>query len=164
MTRFEFVRLILDDIGISRDRFSVEWISAAEGIRFAKVITEFIDRIRGLGALGNDDGMNKYGADYTLRAAVNALNERTMRMSFAKQAKQIKDENSYGSLPAGEKLIDIFSKEKTMHEALLHLQEKDLSAADLAERLHISEEKAVSLVDMLRKKNLWKGKLCGGPS
>jgi F420-non-reducing hydrogenase iron-sulfur subunit len=37
-------------LGIERQRLRLEWISAAEGARFAEVISEFTDQIRELGA------------------------------------------------------------------------------------------------------------------
>ena len=37
-------------LGIEPQRLRLEWISAAEGARFAELITEFTDQIRGLGA------------------------------------------------------------------------------------------------------------------
>ena len=36
-------------IGIERDRFHLEWVSAAEGAKFAKVISEFTEKVTALG-------------------------------------------------------------------------------------------------------------------
>ena len=36
-------------LGIEDGRLRLEWISAAEGARFAEVINEFTDQVRGLG-------------------------------------------------------------------------------------------------------------------
>jgi len=36
-------------LGIEKQRLRLEWISAAEGVRFAEVINEFTDQIRALG-------------------------------------------------------------------------------------------------------------------
>ncbi len=47
--RAEAIRLVLDDLGIEQERFRVEWISSAEGPRFAQVVSEFTDQIRKLG-------------------------------------------------------------------------------------------------------------------
>jgi F420-non-reducing hydrogenase iron-sulfur subunit len=37
-------------LGIEEGRLRLEWISAAEGVRFAEVINEFTDQVRELGA------------------------------------------------------------------------------------------------------------------
>lgn len=39
----------LDYLGIERDRTRVEWVSAAEGARFAKVMNEFVAKVQALG-------------------------------------------------------------------------------------------------------------------
>jgi F420-non-reducing hydrogenase iron-sulfur subunit len=48
-SRAEAIRLMLEDFGIEADRFALEWVSAAEGPRFAKVVTEFTEKVRKLG-------------------------------------------------------------------------------------------------------------------
>jgi len=48
--RAEAIRLMLSDFGIEEERFRLEWVSAAEGPRFAQVVREFTDQIQMLGA------------------------------------------------------------------------------------------------------------------
>ncbi len=40
---------MLEDAGIDPDRVAIEWVSGAEGPRFAEKVTEFTDRIRSIG-------------------------------------------------------------------------------------------------------------------
>ena len=40
---------MLDYLGIERERFCLEWVSAAEGARFAKVMEKFVGKLRRLG-------------------------------------------------------------------------------------------------------------------
>lgn len=47
--RAEAIKLMLEDFGIEQDRFALEWISAAEGPRFAQVMTEFTEQVRRVG-------------------------------------------------------------------------------------------------------------------
>ncbi len=47
--REEGIYLMLDDLGIERERFRLEWISAAEGGKFAQVMKEFTEQIRSIG-------------------------------------------------------------------------------------------------------------------
>jgi len=47
--RANAITLMLEDFGIEADRFRLEWVSAAEGPRFAKVVTEFTEQVRKLG-------------------------------------------------------------------------------------------------------------------
>jgi F420-non-reducing hydrogenase iron-sulfur subunit len=47
--RAEAIDLMLEDFGIEPERFRLEWVSAAEGPRFAQVITDFTEEVRQLG-------------------------------------------------------------------------------------------------------------------
>lgn len=48
-SRAEAIYLMLDDFGIERERFRLEWVSASEGPRFAEVMREFTEQIKKLG-------------------------------------------------------------------------------------------------------------------
>lgn len=41
--------LMLEDFGLERERFRLEWVSASEGMRFAEVMREFTEEVRKLG-------------------------------------------------------------------------------------------------------------------
>jgi F420-non-reducing hydrogenase iron-sulfur subunit len=47
--RAEAVGLMLEDFGLEPERFRLEWVSASEGPRFAKVVTDMVDSIKALG-------------------------------------------------------------------------------------------------------------------
>jgi F420-non-reducing hydrogenase iron-sulfur subunit len=47
--RAEAVDLMLEDLGFEPERFRLEWISASEGKKFAKVVTEMVDKLKELG-------------------------------------------------------------------------------------------------------------------
>ena len=40
---------MLNYLGVAGDRFRVEWVSAAEGARFAQVMNDFAEHIASLG-------------------------------------------------------------------------------------------------------------------
>lgn len=46
----EMARSLIELLGIEEERLRLEWISAAEGARFAKVVQEFTEQVRELGA------------------------------------------------------------------------------------------------------------------
>lgn len=52
--RMDTLKGVLEDIGISPKRLKVEWISAAEGERFAKSIESFVDVLEELGPIGSE--------------------------------------------------------------------------------------------------------------
>ncbi len=40
---------LLETMGFEKNRFQVNWVSAAEGARFAQVVSEFVEEIKALG-------------------------------------------------------------------------------------------------------------------
>jgi len=96
---------------------------------------------------------------YRIKAAVKTLEGRTFRMIFAKQAKQMKNEKTFGEFPSKDKLLEMFKKEMTMYQTLLYLEEKERSATELTELLGIPEEQVMLFVEKLKKKNIWSGEL-----
>lgn len=51
LKRFAVVRRLMQQLWIEEERLRVEWISAAEGGKFARVISDFTEEIRNLGPL-----------------------------------------------------------------------------------------------------------------
>ena len=49
LKRVGFLEQLLSFAGYESERLCVEWISAAEGIKFAQVVRDFTERIRALG-------------------------------------------------------------------------------------------------------------------
>jgi len=47
--RMGFMKKLIEFYGIDPERLSLKWVSSAEGPRFAKVITEFVEKIREIG-------------------------------------------------------------------------------------------------------------------
>jgi len=47
--RAEAIRLMLADFGLEEERFRLEWVSTAEGARFAQVVRDLTEQVRKLG-------------------------------------------------------------------------------------------------------------------
>jgi F420-non-reducing hydrogenase iron-sulfur subunit len=59
LRRHRLLSKVLEQFGIERERFRLEWVSASEGTKFQQVCNEFTERIRSLGPLkldGNGGG------------------------------------------------------------------------------------------------------------
>jgi F420-non-reducing hydrogenase iron-sulfur subunit len=48
-SRADSIKLMLQDFGIEPERFSLEWVSASEGPRFAQVVTDMVNRVKAIG-------------------------------------------------------------------------------------------------------------------
>ena len=51
LRRVHLLKRILRDFGVDERRLRLEWVSAAEGEKFAKVANEFTEEVRALGPL-----------------------------------------------------------------------------------------------------------------
>jgi len=47
--RMALLKMMLQQFGLHKDRFHLEWVSAAEGEKFAQVVNGFVDRVTKLG-------------------------------------------------------------------------------------------------------------------
>jgi hypothetical protein len=160
MNRFELIKMILEHLGIDPERFQVKWISAAESIRFVQAITSFDSHVDNLGALGERENLNRLVLKRKLKAAQMAVDGKMFRMVFAKQAKQMKENNAYGEFPSKDKLMETFINEMALNETLLFLEEKgQRSASEISDLLKVPVEQVMSYIETLQKRNLWKGEL-----
>lgn len=55
LRRVALFKKMLGDLGIEPERLRLEWISAAEGRRYAKTMDEFTEQIRAMGPLDLND-------------------------------------------------------------------------------------------------------------
>jgi len=70
--RMAFMKQLLEFSGIDPERLILKWVSSAEGPRFARVVTEFIEKIRALGPSPLQNSRLSAGsADESAKAQVN---------------------------------------------------------------------------------------------
>ncbi|HDN83579.1 MAG TPA: hydrogenase iron-sulfur subunit [Candidatus Altiarchaeales archaeon] len=53
--RFSIFRRLLDFLGIEKERLRIEWISASEGDKFAKIVNEMLGEVSRIGKLNFSD-------------------------------------------------------------------------------------------------------------
>ena len=133
---------------------ALEWVSAAEAPLFVEKITSFTNRIRALGPLGEKEGLDSQRLMRRIEAARISLEGMKLRSAFARQARQAKENNSYGQLPDPEKLRTGLAGEMILHEVFLALKEQSRSAAELAADLDLSEEQVGAALETLQKKKM----------
>ncbi|MBN2432933.1 MAG: hydrogenase iron-sulfur subunit [Acidobacteria bacterium] len=64
MARMPLVKRILTDLGIEPQRFRHEWVSAAEGEKFSKLVAEITEQVRKLGPLNWPKRMRERGVGH----------------------------------------------------------------------------------------------------
>jgi F420-non-reducing hydrogenase iron-sulfur subunit len=69
MARMPIVRQVLADLGIEPERFVHEWVSAAEGEKFAQLVRQTTDQVREVGPLNWPKRMRERGVGHGMDLA-----------------------------------------------------------------------------------------------
>ena len=83
------VHEMLARLGVSRERFLIDWASAAEGPNFVKIITAFTERVGQLGPLGFMEKIEATGLRARLGKAAEAARERKVRTGLINAARDM---------------------------------------------------------------------------
>ena len=71
LSMLHLTRKLLKESGINPERLRLEWVSSSQGVRFAEVVTDFTEKLKGLGPLGEGEGIN----ESTLKLKLEALHQ-----------------------------------------------------------------------------------------
>lgn len=69
MVRMPLMRRVLDGMGIEPERFRHEWVSAAEGEKFSRLVTEMTEQVRALGPLNWQGRLHECGVGHGMDLA-----------------------------------------------------------------------------------------------
>jgi len=137
LNKFAMTKKFLEQIGYD-NRVHLEWVSASEGTRYGKVVTDFTDHIRSLGpspAKSDAILMKK------LEAIEVAAGTERMRSLVGRQRKITEQENVYGEkvpIEQFEALMDeAIEDEYNRAQIYLALEEKNKNVKELAKELDI---------------------------
>ncbi len=84
------VRKVLRDVGINEERVCLDWASAAEATLYVKLITEFTQKMKALGPLGEAEGIDPDELKERLTKALDAVSSRKVRISFGNATKAVR--------------------------------------------------------------------------
>ncbi len=76
LRRIRLLERLLDDMGIAKDRFRLEWISASEGEKVRVVVNDIVAKVRALGPLDLPGKFREWDSEMDeLEQAVNTTGE-----------------------------------------------------------------------------------------
>ena len=134
--KMRLTRKLFDLSGIGAERIVLDWVSAGEGERFAQVIRQFVEKVRGLGPLPTDPGMRG-----KLKAIRASLEGEKVRWMAGKGPELLEGENVYGERVPAEKIeraVEGTIREEFLKNCILRLVEsKPLAAAEISEALNL---------------------------
>ena len=129
---------LMQHIGVDPGRLRLEWISAAEGTRFAEIMSDFAGQLRDLGPLGQGEGIEP--ADLKLKlGAINRLIPYVKLVEREKLRIPEKSEKAYRAFYESEEtnqlFDDLIADRLAVSQILMLLEESPLSTREISERL-----------------------------
>ena len=155
--KYFLIKQLLEYVGLA-DRVALEWVSASEGIKFARVVTDYTEFIRHLGP----SPLTKKEVNPELLLNLNALqraaDDYRLRAFVGRKRKLLQDGNVYSEEVSADKL-ETFEKKAIYDEyqrnrLMLHLKQGQLSVKDLAAKLNIETSVILNYIVDLRAKGL----------
>lgn len=83
------VHELLVRLGVSRERFLIDWASAAEGPNFVKIITAFTQRVAELGPLGASESKDGEKLRRDLAHAAESARDRRLRTGLINASREM---------------------------------------------------------------------------
>lgn len=153
--RFALMQKMLELAGLEPERIRLEWISASEGEKFSKVVSEFVSKIRELGPtpVKKDAGIAK-----KLEAAENASKRFRLRALVAKEYNLLTKENVYEEMLDPERFREVMvaaADEEFERSMILALTTgASLSVKDLSKMIDVPTDRVLEHIVMLRQMNM----------
>jgi len=132
---------LLTRVGVDPGRLRLEWISAAEGGRFAEVMSDFAKQLREIGPLGKGEGIEPPD----LKLKLDALDRLVPYVKLVEREKlrvPVRSEEAYEEFYASETtnqlFQDLIAEKLDISQILTLLQERPFSTREISERLGLS--------------------------
>ena len=125
------LKKLLEIIGISQERLYLDWVSAAEGTRFAQIVDSFTERVRQEGPLEKDGSLRQ-----RLRAAELTAQSERVRWLLGNELNLLEKGNTYGEKVSIEELdavaSEVIKEEFFKSWLVLILEENPMSVREVA--------------------------------
>ena len=153
--RVRLMKRLLEESGVEPERLRLEWVSASEGEKFSKVVTEFTEQVRKLGP-------SKVKKDDKLRARVAAADDASeafrLKALVGRELNLVNKGNVYeNKLDPSEldRIIDSATEEEFERSLILELSKtKPRSVKELGQIMEVPTDKVLRHIVALRQKNM----------
>jgi len=149
-------KTLLKCAGVDPERLRFEFVSAAEGAKFARVVNDFVRVLKGLGPLGIGGASER---TVKLRAAQKSFEKEGLKWILGKIDEFQKTGNLYGERFTEnevDRLIERVASEKIIEHEIVLILEKEgpMSAKDIAERLAAPAHEVLTYIFLMNKKGI----------
>ncbi|MFX0081096.1 MAG: hydrogenase iron-sulfur subunit [Candidatus Hodarchaeota archaeon] len=155
--KMKMLTKLLKIIGFS-ERLRLDWVSAAEGNRFAQLVNEFTEHIKNLGPnLVRDKKLkNKLISDFD--AIKSVLKDSRLRILVGRERKIINEGNAYNEKIPLEKfeqiLDDAIQNEFERHKILQIISENGKSVPEISKEVQLPPNNVLNHIVSLRQRGL----------
>jgi len=134
-------RKIMEHIGVNPERLRIEFMSGADGNLLAEVSDDFANQIKGLGPLGEGEGIDKNELKFKLEA-VGKLVPYIKLVERERLRVPVKSEEEYHKFFTSDEVNRLFDEligdKLSVSQIMSHLREKPLSTGELSEILGLN--------------------------
>ena len=132
---------LLEHIGVNPERLRLEWVSASEGIRFAEVMDDFVNKLKKIGPLGKAEGIDENRLKLKLEAVnklipyVKLVEREKLRVRFDTEEEY---KEFFNSDEVNRLFVDLIADKLAISQILLLLGERPLSTREIFEILGLN--------------------------
>jgi F420-non-reducing hydrogenase iron-sulfur subunit len=159
LRKYRLLKKILKYTKMDVNRLHLEWVSASEGQRFQEVITDFTNRIKGLGPSPlrkKDEDAKKITEE--LDATANAVSQFRLRSLFGREKKVMDTGNAYGEKLSKEEIEEvedqIIKEEFIRSNIIMKVQSEAKTVEEISEDIGVPTEIVFQHVARLWKKQV----------
>ena len=156
--RIKMLKKLMACAGLEPERLRLEWVSAAEGSRFADIVKDFTNQLKRLGPsplAGEKPDETVFAG---VRAAERAAGTSRLRTLVGREKKLTEEENVYGEKIAQEefdKLMEESVKEEYLRSRIYLLtKNKSMSVEELATCLGVDPQIVLRHIVVMRRRGL----------
>jgi len=156
--KIKMLKKLVPLTGLEPDRLRLEWVSAAEGQRFAQIVTEFTEQIRKLGpspVSGRNPRKKILG---NLQAAKNAASDFKLRVLVGRELSLTEEGNVYEEKVSQEVFDSLLDEaveaEFVLHKIHLLTKAEPLPVKALAEAVEMKPAAVLQQIVAMRRRNM----------
>jgi F420-non-reducing hydrogenase iron-sulfur subunit len=156
--KIKMLRKLIALTGLESERLRLEWVSAAEGQRFANVVTEFTEQIRRLGRSPLSEEKPDQKILENLQAARNAASDFRLRVLVGRERELTEKCNVYDEKTSQEEfdslLSEVVEAEFIRQKIYLLTRIQPLSVKALAEATGLDPAAVLRQIVDMRRRNM----------
>jgi len=141
--KINLTQKLFEMAGSGSERILLDWVSAGEGERFAQVVRQFVEKIRGLGPFSLD-----HEKKAKLLAIKASLEGEKIRWMVGKGPELLEKENVYGERLPPERIETVMEgtirDEFIKNRIILLIESKPLAAKEISDTLNIKLRETLS--------------------